>query len=47
LRDVLGVALEQLKGEIGSRNIKIDIPRYFPEIPVDFSFMVKVFCKFD
>jgi len=43
LRDVLGTSLEQLKGKIGSRNIRIDISRDFPEIPMDFSFMMKVF----
>jgi len=43
LRDVLGASLEQLKEKIGSRNIRIDIPRDFPEIPMDFSFMMKVF----
>jgi two-component system sensor histidine kinase KdpD len=43
LRDVLGASLEQLKQKLGSRNIKIDIPRDFPEVPVDFSFMMKVF----
>jgi two-component system sensor histidine kinase KdpD len=43
LRDVLGVTLEQLKGNIGVRNIRIDIPKDFPEISVDFLFMMKVF----
>ena len=43
LRDVLGVSLEQLKEKIGSRNIRIDIPRDFPEVSMDFSFMMKVF----
>jgi two-component system, OmpR family, sensor histidine kinase KdpD len=43
LRDVLGASLEQLKEKIGSRNIKIDIPGEFPEITIDFSFMMKVF----
>jgi two-component system sensor histidine kinase KdpD len=43
LRDVLGASLEQLKEKIGSRNIRIDIPRDFPEISVDFLFMMKVF----
>jgi len=43
LRDVLGASLEQLKEKIGSRNIRIDIPRDFPEVPMDFSFMMKVF----
>ncbi len=43
LRDVLGSALEQLKEKIGIRNIRIDIPRDFPEVPMDFSFMMKAF----
>ncbi len=43
LRDVLGSALGQLKEKIGSRNIKIDIPMDFPELSMDFSFMMKVF----
>jgi two-component system sensor histidine kinase KdpD len=43
LRDVLGASLEQLKEKIGPRNIRIDIPRDFPEISVDFLFMMKVF----
>jgi len=43
LRDVLGASLEQLKAKIGSRNINIDISRDFPEVPMDFSFMMKVF----
>jgi len=43
LRDVLGTSLEQLKEKIGPRNIRIDIPRDLPEVPMDFSFMMKVF----
>jgi two-component system sensor histidine kinase KdpD len=43
LRDVLGASLEQLKEKIGSRNIRIDIPRDFPEVSMDFSFVMKVF----
>ncbi len=43
LRDVLGVTLEHLKENIGARNIRIDIPKDFPEISVDFLFMMKVF----
>lgn len=43
LRDVLGASLEQLKEEIGDRNIKIDIPRDLPEVPMDFPFMMKIF----
>ena len=43
LRDVLGVALEQLKEKIGARIIRIDVPKDFPEVSTDFLFMVKVF----
>lgn len=43
LRDVLGASLEQLKENIGVRNIRIDIPKDFPEISVDFLFMMKAF----
>lgn len=43
LRDVLGASLEQLKEKIGFRDIRIDIPKDFPEVSLDFSFMMKVF----
>ncbi|MDP2924355.1 MAG: ATP-binding protein [Candidatus Omnitrophota bacterium] len=43
LRDLLGASLEQLKDRIGSRDIRIDIPRDFPDVSIDFSFMMKVF----
>lgn len=43
LRDVLGAALEQLKEKIGARSIRIDIPKNFPEVSMDFLFMMKVF----
>lgn len=43
LRDVLGVSLGQLKEKMGSRNIRIDIPKDFPEVSMDFLFMMKVF----
>ncbi len=43
LRDILGASLEQLKDKARSRSIRIDIPRDFPEVPMDFSFMMKVF----
>lgn len=43
LREILGAALDQLRGKIGSRKIKIDITKEFPDITVDFSFMMKVF----
>jgi two-component system sensor histidine kinase KdpD len=43
LRDVLGSSLEQLKDKTKTREIGIDIPRDFPEVPMDYSFMMKVF----
>ena len=43
LRDVLGASLEQLKEKTASRNIDINIPPGFPEIPMDFLFMMKAF----
>ncbi len=43
LRDVLGASLEQLRERIGDRAVRISIPRDFPEIPMDFSFMMKAF----
>ncbi|MFH1092798.1 MAG: DUF4118 domain-containing protein [Candidatus Omnitrophota bacterium] len=43
LRDVLGVSLDQLREEIGFRDIRVNIPSDFPELCVDFSFMMKVF----
>lgn len=43
LRDLIGACLEQLKDKIGSRDIKIDIPKDSPEIAVDFPFILKAF----
>jgi two-component system sensor histidine kinase KdpD len=43
LRDVLGASLEQLRERIGDRPVRIAIPRDFPEVPMDFSFMMKAF----
>jgi two-component system sensor histidine kinase KdpD len=43
LRDVIGAALNQLKEKIGPRNIKIDISKDFPDVPMDFFFIMKVF----
>lgn len=43
LRDVLGSSIEQLKEEIGPRKIRMDIPGDYPEVRIDFSFMMKVF----
>jgi len=43
LRDLIGACLEQLKDKIGSRDVKIAIPKDFPEIAVDFPIMLKAF----
>jgi two-component system sensor histidine kinase KdpD len=43
LRDVLGATLEQLGERIGDRIVRTAIPRDFPEVPMDFSFMMKAF----
>ena len=43
LRDFIGACLEQLKDKIGSRNLKINIPKQMPEVNVDFPFMLKAF----
>lgn len=43
LRDLIGACLEQLKDKIGARDIKIDILKDFPEIAVDFPFILKAF----
>jgi two-component system, OmpR family, sensor histidine kinase KdpD len=41
LRDFIGACLEQVKDKIGSRKIKIDIPKDMPEVAVDFPYMLK------
>jgi len=43
LRDIIGACLEQLKDRAVDRSIKIEIPADFPEVAVDFSFMLKAF----
>lgn len=43
LRDVIGASLQPLKDEIEKRNIIIRIPDDFPEIPMDFVLMMRVF----
>lgn len=43
LRDIIGACLEQLKEKISSRNVKVDIPKDFPEVVADFLFMMKAF----
>jgi two-component system, OmpR family, sensor histidine kinase KdpD len=41
LRDFIGACFEQVKDKIGSRTIKIDIPKDMPEVAVDFPYMLK------
>ncbi|MFA5746912.1 MAG: DUF4118 domain-containing protein [Candidatus Paceibacterota bacterium] len=43
LRDFIGACLEQLKDKIGSRNVKINIPKEMPEVNIDFLYMLKAF----
>ncbi len=43
LRDVIGVSLQELKHKLSRQSLDIRIPHDFPEIPMDFSLMVKVF----
>ena len=43
LRDFIGACLEQLKNKIGSRNVKINIPKNMLEVPIDFPYMLKAF----
>lgn len=43
LRDVIGASLQSLKEEIEKRNIVIRIPEDFPEVPMDFVLMMRVF----
>ncbi len=42
IRDVVGVALEQLKRSLGERKVHIDIPRDLPEVRIDFVLMARV-----
>lgn len=41
--DFIGACFEQLKDKMGSRNIKINIPKKMPEVSVDFPYMLKAF----
>ncbi len=43
LRDILGVSLQELKPKLSHRSVDIQIPHDFPEIPMDFSWILKVF----
>ncbi len=43
LRDILGVALQDLKYKLGTRIVHTSVPHHFPEVLVDFPLIVKVF----
>jgi two-component system, OmpR family, sensor histidine kinase KdpD len=43
LRDFIGACLEQLKDKIGSRSVRINIPKDMPEVAIDFPYMLKAF----
>lgn len=43
LRDMIGASLRPLKAALEQRHIEIHIPKDFPEIPVDFVLMMRVF----
>lgn len=43
LRDVIGASLQPLKDGIEKRNILIHIPEDFPEVPMDFVLMMRIF----
>jgi len=43
LRDVIGVSLQELNHKLNRRPVNIQIPQNLPEIPIDFSWIVKVF----
>ena len=43
LRDVIGTSLQALKDKLEKRDVRIDIPQNMPEIPMDFTLMMRVF----
>lgn len=43
LRDVIGASLQALKDKLEGRDVRIDIPQNMPEIPMDFTLMMRVF----
>lgn len=42
LREIVGVALDELKEDLGSRRIKIEISKEIGDVPLDFFLMTKV-----
>jgi two-component system sensor histidine kinase KdpD len=43
LRDVIGASLQTLKEKLEGRDIQIAIPQDLPEVPMDFTLMMRVF----
>ena len=43
LRDVIGTSLQALKDKLEKRDVRIDIPQNIPEVPIDFTLMMRVF----
>ena len=43
LRDVIGASLQPLKDKLEGRDVQISIPEELPEIPMDFTLMMRVF----
>ena len=41
--DVIGASLQALKDKLEKRDVQIDIPQDMPEIPMDFTLMMRVF----
>lgn len=43
LRDVIGTSLQALKDKLEKKDVMIDIPVNMPEVPMDFTLMMRVF----
>jgi two-component system sensor histidine kinase KdpD len=43
LRDVVGTSLQALKDKIEKRDVRINIPQNMPELPMDFTLIMRVF----
>ena len=43
LHDVVGTALQALKDKLETRDVRIDIAQNIPEVPMDFTLMMRVF----
>jgi two-component system sensor histidine kinase KdpD len=43
LRDVVGTSLQALKDKLEKRNVRINISQNMPEVPMDFTLMMRVF----